>query len=160
MTPTATTIGLIALGVVAIMLVMSVVVKLVLHRMKLPLEARIAAHYGPDKILMKDLAAMSFGLESKGRWQGRGNGALVLTADYLHFFRFVSGADLRVPLAAITELTFTKSHLGKATIYDLLKVRFSVDSQTDSIALYLTDPKGWKNRIEELMAGRPAGERH
>ena len=157
---TATTIGLIALGVVAITLVVSGVAKLVLHLMKRPLEGRIAAHYGPDEVLMKDLAAMSFGLESKGKWQGRGNGGLVLTADYLHFFRFVRGADLRVPLGAITELSFTKSHLGKATIYDLLKVRFSVDGETDSIAWYLTDPKEWKSRIEELMAEGPASERH
>ena len=155
---TAATIGLIALGVVAIALVVSVVAKLVLHLIKRPLETRIAAHYGPDEIVMKDLAAMSFGLESKGVWQGRGNGGLVLTADYLHFFRFVPGADLRVPLGAITELTFTKSHLGKATIYDLLKVRFSVDGQTDSIAWYLTDPTAWKTRIEELKAGRAAVE--
>ena len=147
---TAAIIGLIALGVVAIVLALSVVAKLVLHLIKRPLETRIAAHYGPDKIVIEDLAAMSFGLESKGVWQGRGNGGLVLTADYLHFFRFVPGADLRVPLGAITELTFTKSHLGKATIYDLLKVRFSLDGQADSIAWYLTDPKEWKTRIEEF----------
>jgi hypothetical protein len=157
---TATTIGLIVLGVVAVTLVVGVVAKLVLHLMKRPLEARVAAHYGPDEVLMKDLGAMTFGLESWGVWQGRGNGALVLTADCLHFFRFVRGADVRVPLGAITEVTLTKSHLGKATIYDLLKVRFSVDGKPDSIALYLNDPQGWKNRIEELMAGRPAGERH
>ena len=40
---TATIIGLIVLGVVAITLVVSVVAKLVLHLMKRPLEARIAA---------------------------------------------------------------------------------------------------------------------
>ena len=155
---TATTIVLIALGVVAITLLVGVVAKLVLHLMKRPLEARIAAHYGPDEILMKDLAANSFGQESKGVWQGRGNGGLVLTKDSLHFFRFVRGADLRVPLEAITEVSFTKSHLGKATIYDLLKVRFSVDGQSDSIAWYLTDPTAWKNRIEELKAGRADDE--
>ena len=154
---TAEVIGL-ALGVVAITLVVSVVAKLALHLMKRPLETRIAAHYGPDEILMKDLAAMSFGLESKGVWQGRGNGGLVLTGDFLHFFRFVRGADLRVPLGAITALTFTKSHLGKSTIYDLLKVRFSVDGKTDSIAWYLTDPRAWKNQIEVVNAGRPTNE--
>ena len=149
-------IGLVALGLVVVLAIVS---KLVLHLMKAPLETRIAAHYGPDEILMKDLAANSFGLESKGVWQGRGNGALVLTKDYLHFFRFVRGADLRVPLEAITELSFTKSHLGKATIYDLLKVRFSVDGPMDSIAWYLTDPTAWKNTIEELKAGRAADEK-
>jgi hypothetical protein len=149
-------IGLVALVVVVIVLVFVAVPKLVLHLMKAPLEARIAAHYGPDEVLMKDLAANSFGLESKGVWQGRGNGGLVLTKDYLHFFQFVRGADLRVSLGAITELSFTKSHLGKATIFDLLKVRFSVDGTTDSIAWYLTDPTAWKDKIEELKAS-PAG---
>lgn len=152
-------IGLVALGVVGIVLVFVGVPKLVLRLMKGPLEARIAALYGPDEILMKDLAANSFGLESKGVWQGRGNGGLVLTKNYLHFFRFVRGADLRVSLGAITELTFTKSHLGKATIFDLLKVRFTIDGESDSIAWFLTDPKAWKNRIEELKASMAADER-
>jgi hypothetical protein len=102
---------------------------------------------------MKDLAANNFGLESWGVWQGRGNGALVLTMGCLHFFRFVSGGELRVPLEAITEVAFTKTHLGKATIYDLLKVRFAVDGKPDSIAWYLNDPKAWKSRIEETQRG-------
>ena len=151
-------IGLVALGVVVVLLLLSAVSKLVLHIMKGPLEARIAAHYGQDEILMKDLKANSFGLESKGVWQGRGNGGLVLSRECLHFFRLMPGAETRVPLRAITELSFVKSHMGKATIYDLLKVRFSVDGQTDSIAWYLTDPKSWKNRIEELRAGRARDE--
>lgn len=149
---TATTIGRVALGIVAIALVMSGVTKLALRLMKRPLEARIASYYGPGDILLKDLAANNFGLESWGVWQGRGNGALVLTMDCLHFFRFVSSGDVRVPLKAITEVTFTRTHLGKATIYDLLKVRFTVDGKPDSIAWYLTDPKAWKSRIEELRA--------
>jgi hypothetical protein len=152
-------IGLVSLGVVVIVLVFVVVPKLVLRLMNGPLEARIAALYSADEILMKDLAANTFGLESWGVWQGRGNGALVLTKDCLHFFRFVSGGDVRVPLAALTEVTFTKTHLGKATIYDLLKVHFAVDDKPDSIAWYLTDPKAWKSRIEELKAGMAADER-
>lgn len=150
-------IGLVASGVVVVLLLASAVSKLALHSMKGPLEARIAADYGADAILMKDLGANSFGLESKGVLQGRGNGALVLSKDALHFYRFVPGADLRMRLDSITELSFTKSHLGKATIYDLLKVRFSADGQSDSIAWYLADPKAWKTKIEALRAGRTAG---
>ena len=71
---------------------------------------------------------------------------------------FLPKRDLRVPLDAITELTFTKSHLGKATMYALLKVRFSVEDRSDSIAWYLTAPRAWKNRIEEVNAGRPTNE--
>ena len=152
-------IGLVALGVVVIMLVLGVVSKLVLYLLKGPVEARIAAHYGSDEILMKDLKANSFGLESAGVWQVRGNGGLVLSAKYLHFFMFLPKRDFRVPLDSITELTFTKSHLGKATIYDLLKVRFNVEDKSDSIALYLTDPTAWKKRVEELNAGNAPNER-
>lgn len=149
-----TNIGIIVLGVLAIVLIASVVAKITLRLMKRPLEARIAAHYGPDDLLMQDMTANSFGLESRGVWQLRGNGALVLTKEGLHFFQFMCGADVRVPLGAITDISLTKSHLGKATIYDLLKVRFTLDGRSDSIAWYLADPKAWKNRIEELGAGK------
>jgi hypothetical protein len=152
-------IGLIALGVVVIVLVFVVVPKLVLHLMKAQLKARIAALYGPDEILMKDLKANSFGLESAGVWQVRGNGSLVLTAECLHFFMFLPRRDLRVPLEAVTEIMLTKSHLGKATMFDLLKVRFFVEDKSDSIAWYLTDPTAWKYRIEELKAGRATNKR-
>ncbi len=65
---------------------------------------------------------------------------------------FLPKREVRIPLTAVSELTFTKSHLGKATVYDLLKVRFSVEGRTDSIAFYLTEPASWKLRIEELKA--------
>lgn len=149
----------IALGTVAIVIVLVVVPKLVFSLMRRPLETRIAANYRPDEILLKDLQANSFGLESAGVWQLRGNGGLVLTAECLHFFMFVPKRELRVPLDAITELTFTKSHLGKATIYNLLKVRFTVDGRSDSIAWYLTNPTAWKNKIEELKSARAVNAR-
>ncbi len=153
---TMTVLGLVALGIVGIVLVAVVVSKLVFLVMKRPLEKRIAAHYGRDEILMLDLRANSFGIESAGVWQVRGNGALVLTGRFLHFFMFLPKSDLRVPLVAITELTIGNRHLGKAAIYPLLKIHFSVDGKRDSIAWYLTDPQAWKNRIEELKAGGPA----
>ena len=74
-------VGLVVLGVVVVVIVFGALSKLILHSMKAPLEARIAAHYGPDAILLKDLGANSFGVESRGVFQGRGNGALVLTKD-------------------------------------------------------------------------------
>ena len=148
--------GLVMLGVVVTVLtvvVIGIVVvmmsKLTLHSMNGPLEARIAAQYGPAELLMKDLSANSFGQESLGVWQIRGNGGLVLTGKELHFFLFLPKRDLLIPLDAITEITFTKCHLGKATIYNLLKVRFVVDGKSDSIAWYVSDPHAWKDRIEE-----------
>lgn len=141
-------IGLIGLGLIVITLV----AKGTLQLIKTPLENRITALYKPDEIIMKDLTANNFGLESAGVWQARGNGGLVLTGKALHFFMFVPRKDIYVPLDAITELTLTKRHLGKATIYNLLKVSFSVDGKMDSIAWYLTDPQAWKTQIEALKA--------
>jgi hypothetical protein len=143
---------MVAVCVLASVLFIALVSKLVLHLLKGPLESRIAGQYKADDILMQDLTANCFGLESKGVWQLRGNGALVLTRSFLHFFMFVPIWDLRVPLGAITELSITKSHLGKATLYDLLKVRFSENGKPDSIAWYLGDPPAWKERIQEQMA--------
>jgi hypothetical protein len=123
--------------------------------MKKPLEARIAAQYAEHEVLLKDLGANSFGLESKGVFQLRGNGALVLTASHLHFFQFLTKREVRIPLGAITELGFTHTHLGKATTRNLLKVRFEEGGKADSIAWYVNDPQAWKERIEEARAARP-----
>ena len=152
-------IGIVVLGVVVVVLAAVMMVTVILRGMKESLEAQIGSHYEPEDILMKDLTANSFGLESAGVWQVRGNGGLVLTAECLHFFMYLPKREFRVPLDSITELTLTKSHLGRATIYDLLKVRFSVDDSSDSIAWYLADPNAWKSRIEKLKAGGATQER-
>jgi hypothetical protein len=149
---TTTIIGLVVLGVLGITTVAVVITKGIYRVMQGPLEDRIAARYGHDEVLMKDLRANSFGVESAGVLQFRGNGGLVLTGKSLHFFMFLPRSDVCVPLDAITEITITKSHLGKATIYDLLKVHYSVEGKADSIAWYLTDPLAWKHKIEELRA--------
>ena len=154
--PTSYVIGLVVLGVVVAVLVLSAVAKLTLHLMKRPLEGRIAARYSRGDVLFQDLTANSFGLESAGVWQGRGNGALVLTATHLHFFQLMSRPDLLIPLDAIVEITFPKSLMGKATVYDLLKVRFVVDGKTDSSAWYVADPRAWKERIEAARASTAA----
>jgi hypothetical protein len=145
-------IGLVAVLVVIALLAAAVTAKIVLGLMRGPLESRIAAHYKPDEVIMKDLKANSFGLESAGVMQLRGNGGLVLTQKQLHFFMFVPKREICIPLSAISEFTFTKSHLGKATIYDLLKVRFSSEGESDSVAWYVTDPAAWKSKIEQLQA--------
>ena len=149
---TVIVIGLVVLCAIVITLVVVAIAKVTLHLIKAPLEDRIATLYKPDEIVMKDLKANNFGLESAGVWQARGNGGLILTRQALHFFMFLPRKDVRVPLDTITELTLTKRHLGKATIYDLLKVSFSVDGKMDSIAWYLADPQDWKAQIEALKA--------
>lgn len=152
-----TMVAIVALGVVVFVLIGAMLVllpKLVFYLMRRPLERRISAVYAMEQILLEDFQANSFGLESAGVVQLRGNGALVLTATHVHFFMFLPARDVRVPIDAITRVTFANTHLGKATIYDLLKVEFTAEDKQDSIAWYVTDPVPWKNRIEELRAER------
>jgi hypothetical protein len=113
--PAAVMIVVIVLGLAAVFAVAVVLPKLVYRFMERPLEARIAAHYGSEEVLMKDLKANSFGLESAGVRQARGNGGLVLTAKSLHFFMFLPGWDLRVPPGAISEVWFSRSRSRHST---------------------------------------------
>jgi hypothetical protein len=147
---TALVVGSVVLLVLLALVAAALTTKVVYQHMEAPLETRIAEHYKPDEVILKDLKANSFGLKSSGVWQVRGNGGLVLTEKTLHFFMFLPKRDICIPLTAITELSLTKSHLGKATIYNLLKVQFSADGGRDSIAWYVTDPQAWKCKIEQI----------
>jgi hypothetical protein len=124
--------------------------KVVLNMIRGPLNARIAAQYPSDAVLLQDLTANSFGRELAGQQQIRGNGGLVLSQTQLHFFQFVPLLELRIPLDTITNITLTKSHRGKTTLYDLLKIHFTSNGQTDAVAWYVADPQAWKTQIEML----------
>jgi hypothetical protein len=134
---------------VALFVVIFVVVpKVVIRSMAPALERRIAAAYSPEQIILKDLAAVTLGLESRGVLQGRGNGALVLTADELTWFRFVpESTDLRIPRQHITKVDTARSHLGKSYGRDLLRVTFTNDGKPDSMAWYVPDLGTWLAKL-------------
>jgi hypothetical protein len=136
-------------GVAAIVVV---VPWMVIKAMGPSLERRIAARYDPEQIILKDLKALTFGLESRGVMQGRGNGALVLTADELCWLRFVpERTDLRLPLASITKVDTVTSHLGKSYGRSLLRVSFTNDGKPDSMAWYVPDLGLWLTKLGELV---------
>ena len=141
----------IAAGVlVALIAIFVVVPKLVLTSMEPALERRIATVYSPDQIILKDLKALTLGLESRGVLQGRGNGALVLTANELGWFRFVpERSDLRIPRESITKVDTVMTHLGKTYGRDLLRVTFMNDGKPDSMAWYVTDLGAWLTKLGE-----------
>jgi hypothetical protein len=97
--------------------------------------------------VLKDLGAITFGLQSKGVIQGRGNGALVLTRNELWFSRAWPRSDLRIPLDAVTEVTTVRSHLGKTYLRDLLRVSFRTGDTTDSVAWYVSDVAAWRAKL-------------
>ena len=145
-----TGVAVVAAIVVGIIVLFVVVPKLVLKGMAPSLERRIARAYSPDQIVLKDLEALTFGLQSRGVFQGRGNGALVLTEDELGWFRFVpERTDLRIPRENITNVDVVKSHLGKTYRRDLLRVTFTHDGKPDSMAWYVPDLATWLSKLGE-----------
>jgi hypothetical protein len=145
-----TNIPISVLAIAAILLIVFLAIVAILSAMKRGLEARIAEKYAEHEIVMKDLMANSFGRESKGLGQIRGNGALVLSKRGLHFFQIIPRHEVFIPLSDIVTVQIVKSHLGKATIHDLLRVEFKTDGGLDAMAWFVVDVPQWKHHIEML----------
>ena len=93
---------------------------------------------------LRESDANSFGVESAGPWQVRGNGNLALTEEELLFAQWVPNRVLGVPRAAILEVTTARGHLGKTMGRKLLKVVWTNEAgERDSIALWVDDLNGW-----------------
>jgi hypothetical protein len=147
----------IALGILGALVLSGILVGAIVRQMRSSLASRVHALYRPDQILLEDDGANFFGKESVGVMQVRGNGALVLTANHLHFFMLAPHSEIRIPISSIREMKITKQHLYKVTPFDLLKVVFSENDRIDSVAWYLSDPILWKQRIEMLQSESLSG---
>jgi hypothetical protein len=111
------------------------------------LRGRAEGHFA-GLTLLREEDANSFGVESAGVWQVRGNGSLVLTKHELLFAQWVPNRLLRIPRNSIVDVTTAKSHLGKTIRRDLLKVVWTTDLGTrDSIALWVRDLDGWLDAL-------------
>lgn len=107
------------------------------------LRRRAAGHFAGVTVLRHE-DANSFGVESAGKWQVRGNGNLALTDHELLFAQWVPNRLVRTPRKSIAEVTTARSHLGKTIFRDLLKVVWTTDlGAQDSIALWVKDLDGW-----------------
>ena len=108
-----------------------------------PLRRRAERHFAGEDLLRQD-DANTFGVESAGKWQVRGNGNLALTKRELLFAQWVPNRLLRIPRSDIVEVTTVRSHLGKGIGRDLLKVAWTNDlGAADSIAFWVPDLDGW-----------------
>lgn len=119
-----------------------------LHRVMSPMLSRRTHLVHPrTDVVLEDLRAVTLGVESKGVTQVRGNGALVLTADELHWFQLIPAREIRIPRSTITAVGTVRSHLGKSYGRDLLHVAYEVDGHPDSIAWYVTDLDAWLKHL-------------
>lgn len=149
---------IIAGGVVVLLALLTLLPRVVLASIRGPLAARVRARY-PDetRLIASDFTANSFGLESKGVLQARGNGALVLSPTELCFFQYMPEREIEIPLDRIVDVSFTRSHLGKATPFRLVKVQFEGPTGPDSIAVMVRRPDELRAQIDRARAGEPQG---
>ena len=105
----------------------------------------VRASLGAERVLLLEDGANSFGVESGGRWQIRGNGCLAVTADEILFVMWWPRREVRIPRSAITAVERAKSHLGKTVGRALLRVRFTNDEgRPDSVAWWVGDVSRWE----------------
>jgi hypothetical protein len=118
---------------------------LVLGWLRRRVAAGVRARLGEDRILLIDDRANSFGVESAGATQIRGNGCLAATADELVFVMWIPRRELRIRRERITAIERANSHLGKTVGRPLLRLRYLDEAgRPDSIALLVRDLPAWE----------------
>ena len=104
----------------------------------------VRARLGAGRVLLLEDGANSFGVESKGRAQIRGNGCLAATLDEILFVMWFPRREVRIARSAVTAVERAKSHLGKTVGRPLLRVRFTNDEgRPDSVAWWVADVSEW-----------------
>jgi hypothetical protein len=141
-------------GVALLGVVLWGVFRVLMKRMRSVGEARLRERYPSGGVLLSAPSASCFGLESRGRMQVRGNGALALTANELWFRRFAGDFEVAIPLADITGVDLADSHLGKRVFgRQLLRVRFRAGGAEDVIAWLVSDPSKWLEELDRARRG-------
>lgn len=142
---------MVILIVVPSLLALLFVLRLFLRHVADSMNSLITVQFNADDVVKQEPLANFFGQESKGKGQVRGNGALILTHEALHFFLAAPRRSWEVPLSDITAISFPDSHLGKSKFQPLLKIDFILDGEADSLAWLVTDPESWKHEILEAQ---------
>jgi hypothetical protein len=115
------------------------------------LEARVKHRYPESPLVFAEYTANSFGIESRGALQWRGNGALVMTESELCFFQVLLEGELVIPLEHITKLRLVHKHLGKTTTSSLLRIEFRGEQRADAVAFWVPKPDVLKGLLEARL---------
>ena len=117
---------------------------MILDRWRRPAAAEVRSKLGEGQILAIDGSANFFGLESKGRWQIRGNGCLAATAHEILFRMWIPRREVTIPRDRIIAVEHARSHLGKTVFRPILRIRFTrADGHRDAAAWWVRDLAAW-----------------
>ncbi len=107
-------------------------------------ERRARALVEGEQVSLLDGQALSFGIESAGVTQVRGNGCLLLTPTRLVFAMWAPKRELCIPRDRVEAIERPRSHLGKSQGVELLKVIFRDDAgDSDAVAWRVRDLDAW-----------------
>ena len=107
-------------------------------------KAEIMNKFDQSDVVLGPTSANSFGQESLGVKQIRGNGLLILTDYELFFGMYIPKKEWHIPLKMISKIDIVRSHLHKTKSHNLLKVVFTNENgKLDSIAWLVKDLESW-----------------
>ncbi|NHJ85704.1 MAG: hypothetical protein FK734_09600 [Asgard group archaeon] len=113
---------------------------------------KILEKFEGSDIIRSFAGANFFGQESRGLWQFRGNGVLILTSKELFFEMWMPKKVSNIPIKNIVKVEKAKWHLRKSKNRLLLKIIFiNEEGQTDSAAWLIRDLDDWINALDRLM---------
>jgi len=111
---------------------------------------KILKNYNKEEIKAFSSNVNYFGVKSKGMTQIRGNGALLLTKEYLFFQMWIPKKEIKIPLDKIEKIEEVRSFLGKSKFMPLLKIDFiDENEQKNSAAWLVKNLQKWKQIINE-----------
>lgn len=148
----------IALSVLIGLTILIAILGLVFSRTRRKLDRLVAEKFDRREILGATIRANFFGVKSKGGAQIRGNGALVLTGDEIHFIRAVPLMEFSIPKSSIRKVSTPRSFNGKSVLVPLLCVSYDTEAGEDSVAWALPNTMQWKDAIERWLQHRGQGE--
>ena len=140
---------------ITILVVVGISLLIIQKRAKAVGAKDIESHFpDPSTIWRTEPSANFIGLKSRGGFQIRGNGVLVLTAEELWFSRFALQLVISIPLNQIQDVCLVKSHLGKRVFgSQLLYVEFQTSEGVDAVAWFVAQPQEWQSAITNAMHG-------
>lgn len=107
--------------------------------------SEVRERLGPAGLAKLEDGANSFGVESGGAFQWRGNGCLGTSSDDILFIMWWPRREIHINRKDVSAVDRARSHLGKTIGRDLLRVRFTnPEGAADSVAWWVSDLDGWE----------------
>ncbi len=148
-------VGISVAGGLAITAFVLSILWVVFRQVRVAGEKQLSEHFPGGAPALSAASANCFGVQSRGRWQMRGNGALAIHPGGLWFRGAMNGLSLDISMDRVRGVELVDSHLSKRVFgRKLLKIHFRGEQGADdSVAFLVENPGRWQQEIEQLRYG-------